>query len=155
MPNLKHIILPALMTLMLMATSGCTRNNGDIGDWFGKWQVMEICVDGQPEAGYESQVFWEFQNDIIRVAYVNPDGYDREVYYAFGTWSQPSDNTMTLDFTHSDDSGTGIYIPTGWLHFPNDKPLTLSIVTLSGKDCTMKYVDEADATEYTYTLCKR
>lgn len=153
--NLRYITLSGMITLLLTMATGCTRNNGDIGVWFGKWQVMDVRVNGQPESGYEARVFWEFQNDIIRIANVGPEGYDRDVYYCFGTWSQPSDNTMTLDFTHSDDSGTLIYTPTSAMHFPNDKPVTLSIINQSGNDCTMKYFDEATSTEYTYILRKR
>ena len=143
-----------LFALLITATS-CTRNNGDIGDWFGKWQVMEISADGKPEAGYEPRYFWEFQNDIIRIAYVGPQGYDREIYYCFGTWSQPSDNVIVFDFSHSDDSGTLIYAPFAGMHFPADKPFTLSITAKSGNNCTMKYLDQQTATEYTYLLRKR
>lgn len=135
--------------------TGCTRNNGDIGVWFGKWQVMEIKVNGQPEEGYESRYFWGFQNDIIRIDWVGPNGYDRDVYYCCGTWQQPSDNAMTFDFSHTDDNGRLFYTPFSAMHFPGDKPFTLTISDISGNDCTMKYVDEATSTEYTYILRKR
>lgn len=136
-------------------TTGCTRNNGDIGNWFGQWQVMEIKTDGQAEEGYEPRFFWQFQNDIIRVVYVGPTGYDRDTYYCVGTWEQPSDNTMTFDFSHSDDNGYLLYKPFGVMHFPDDKPFSLTLSSVSGKDCVMKYVDETTATEYTYIIRKR
>ncbi len=144
-----------LCCLLMLLSSSCTRNNGDIGKWFGKWQIMEIRVDGQPEEDYEPRFFMEFQNDIIRLVWVGPTGYDRETYYCYGTWQQSSDNAMILDFTHSDDSGRLFYVPFGALHFPGDKPFTLTLSDDSGKNCTMKYVDETTSTEYTYLLRKR
>ena len=138
-----------------MLLGGCTRNNGDIGDWFGKWQVMEIRVDGVAETDYEPRYFWEFQNDIIRLVWVGPNGYDRDTYYCFGTWKQPSDNAMVFDFSHSDDSGRLLYRPFSAMHFPGDRPFTLTISDVSGKTCTMKYVEESTSTEYTYLLRKR
>ena len=33
--------------------SGCTHNNGDIGPWFGTWQVTGIDADGAPLAEYD------------------------------------------------------------------------------------------------------
>lgn len=151
----KRLAIGPLMFALLLTATGCTRNNGDIGDWFGKWQVMEISVDGQPETGYEARYFWEFQNNIIRIAYVGPQGYDRETYYCFGSWSQPADDAIIFDMSHSDDSGKLIYTPFAGLHFPADKPFTLSITAKSGNGRTLRYFDQETATEYTYTLHKR
>ncbi|MDE6166647.1 MAG: lipocalin-like domain-containing protein, partial [Muribaculaceae bacterium] len=72
---IKHLIAGVIACLTL---SGCMQHNGDIGDWFGKWQVMEIRVDGVAETDYEPRYFWEFQNDIIRLVWVGPNGYDRD-----------------------------------------------------------------------------
>ncbi len=149
------VLTAAICLFMVALLQGCTRNNGDIGNWFGKWQVMEIKVDGQPEAGYEPTYFWEFQNDIIRMVRISPEGYDRDTYYCFGTWKQPTDNTMVFDFAHSDASGRLIYTSFSAMHFPGDKPFTLTLSDVSGKHCTMKYVDPETSTEYTYVLRKR
>lgn len=44
----KAVSLIPSVCLLLFVVSGCTRNNGDIGDWFGKWQVTEVKVNGLP-----------------------------------------------------------------------------------------------------------
>lgn len=142
--------------LMLCLSSGCTRNNGDIGEWFSKWQIMEMRVNGEPEKKYEQQFFLEFQNDIVRLVWVAPTGYDRDTYYCFGTWQQPSDNTLLFDFTHRDDnSGRLFYAPFNASHFPGDIPFNLTLNKVAGKCYSLKYLDETTATEYTYLIQKR
>lgn len=146
-----YLILP----LVAMMLTGCTRNNGDIGKWFGKWQLTEMTVDGEADplvAG--GQYFWDFQNDIIRIDCVAPNGYEHEVYYCIGTWDQPADNVMVMNFSHTDDGGI-FHKPFGILHFPTDGPFTMTIVSQSGKECVMKRVDETSGTEYVYRLRKR
>lgn len=159
MEKSKHIAAHSLATLLLSVTlllnPGCTRNNGDIGRWFGNWQIMEISTDGVPDPGYEPRYFMEFQNNIVKLIWVGPNGYDRQTYTCFGTWSQPSDNTMMFDFTHSDDDGTPIYNPFSALHFPSDEIFNTTISDISGKHCTMKFVDASTSKEYTYRLQKR
>lgn len=150
--KLRNILLPFMVFLF---TTGCTRNNGDIGDWFGKWQLMEMTVDGVPDPVIaDGQYFWDFQNDIIRIDCVAPEGNLHEVYYCIGTWEESADNAMTLNFSHTDDSGI-FHKPFGILHFPSDKPFTLTIVSKSGKGCVMKRVDETSSAEYVYHLRKR
>lgn len=141
--------------LFLLVTTGCTRNNGDIGDWFGTWQVMDIRQNDISQDNYEQQFFLQFQNDIIRVVWVGPTGYDRDYYAIFGTWEQPSENTMTFNFAHSDDEGTQSYKPFSALHFPQDKPFTMTIVNQNGDNLDLKYLDESSSIEYTYELRKR
>lgn len=141
--------------LMLSLSSGCTRNNGDIGVWFGKWQITEMRVDGEPVEEYEQRFFMEFQNDIIRLVWVGPTGYDRDTYYCFGTWQQPSEQSFVFDFSHSDNSGRLIYTPFSSLHFPSDKPFNLSLNKISGKNYSLKFFDETTSSEYTYLIQKR
>lgn len=144
-----------LSTLALFFLTGCTRNNGDIGHWFGHWQVMDILHDGKPQEGYAQQYFWEFQNNIIGMVWVAPGGYDRDTYVCYGTWEELSENTMQMDFTHSDDKDTPYYKPFSAMHFPSDRPFTLTITSQSGNNCTMKYTDDVSGVEYTYILRKR
>ena len=61
-----------LVSVMVMTgISSCTRNNGDIGPWFGTWKLTEITVDGTSDAGYEGNIFWKFQNDVFEMVRVN------------------------------------------------------------------------------------
>lgn len=144
-----------LSAVLLIIISGCTRNNGDIGSWFGRWQVMEIQADGVSENDFRQQYFWEFQNNIIHMIWVGPEGYDHDIYECFGTWKELDGNAMQMDFSHSDDDGTQDYRPFGIFHFPDDAPFTLTIASQSGNDCNMKYTDPDSGIEYTYILRKR
>lgn len=153
---LKSLTAALFGYLMICLSSGCTRNNGDIGEWFGKWQIIEMSINGEPEKEYEQSFFLEFQNNIIRLVWVAPTGYDRDTYYCFGTWHQPSDNTLTFDFTHSDDnSGRLFYAPFNATHFPGDKPFNLTLEKVAGKRYSLKYFNETTSTEYTYLIQKR
>lgn len=143
----------ASVLLLLLSLTGCTRNNGDIGNWFGKWQLEQLTIGGVPDSFVaEGRFFWDFQNDIVRIDCVQP--YEHEVDYCIGTWSQPSDNTMIINFSHTSDENI-FHTPFGALHFPADEPFTLTIVSDSGKECVMKRVDESTLTEYCYYLRKR
>lgn len=148
--QIKHIIL--LLPFIFIAT-GCTRNNGDIGKWFGKWQLQELTINGTsaPEVD-EGRFFWDFQNDIIRIDRINDNVH--EVSYCIGTWSQPSPDTMVFDFTHTSDNNYFL-TPFEEMHFPSDEPFLLTIVSQSGKECIMKRIDESTGTEYLYHLRKR
>lgn len=147
------IRLAALFIMFAMLT-GCTRNNGDIGNWFGRWQIMEITADGIPQEGYMQQYFLDFQNDVIKGIMVGPNGYDRDYRECWGTWSQPDDNTLVFDFSHHQDKETGIYTPFPGLHFPDDGPFPVSVSETSGNKCTLRYV-APDGTEFVYRLRKR
>lgn len=147
----KYVAL--LLPIMMLLWGGCTRNNGDIGKWFGKWQLQQLTIDGQPSESVASgRFFWDFQNDIIRIDCVK--SYEHQVNYCIGTWSQSSDNAMTLNFSHTDDHNI-FHAPFRDMHFPADAPFTLTIISQSGKECVMKRVDESTSTEYCYYLRKR
>lgn len=68
---------------IVVAAVGCTRNNGNIGSWFGTWRVVGIEVDDVPLDSYTANVIVKFQNDIIETMEVY-DHHDTESYYA--TW---------------------------------------------------------------------
>lgn len=148
--------LPWLTAICLLIMSGgCTRNNGDIGYWFGRWQIMEIYADSEPQADYDGSIFMEFQNNIIRLVWLAPDGYDHSTAICFGTWSQPSDNSLEIDFTHSDDKGRLHYQPFDQTNFPDNAPFVMSISEHSGNNITMTYTDPETSTIYTYRIRKR
>lgn len=149
-----RIIVLAVCLLPGFLQQGCTRNNGDIGNWFGRWQITEILADGTPESGYHGEFFLDFQNDIIRGIQLAPNGYDRDTAECYGTWSQPSDDALVFDFSHHQDKPVRIYTPFPGLHFPDDGPFTLSVSESSGDRCTLRYV-APDGTGYTYKLHKR
>ena len=54
---MKYFSIIISIALLMLTSTGCTRNNGDIGDWFGQWQQTEMLVDGAPDAEYHGQYF--------------------------------------------------------------------------------------------------
>ena len=75
-----------------MLFSGCTRNNGDIGLWFGTWHMLSVTADGETETGYDKDIFWSFQNDILLLTRIQTgnDGIHC-VERRYGTWREDGD----------------------------------------------------------------
>lgn len=139
----------------MLTSTGCTRNNGDIGDWFGQWQQTEMLVDGAPNAEYHGQYFWMFQNDIICIMWLAPEGYAHQCYTVYGTWSEQN-GSLVLNFDHNEDGDkSSIYIPFSGLHFPAGSPFSLEIVEAGSNKCNLRLVNPDDGSTYTYVLKKR
>lgn len=100
-------ILSAL--LIFLTLSGCTTNNGDIGDWFGMWQLDSITIDGEPDTGYEGDQVWMFQSEVFCMRTIGPM---HAVTSSWGTWSA-DEKILTLDFSHSEanEDKIGDYTP--------------------------------------------
>jgi len=153
------LLVFALMC-MLLAT-GCTRNNGDIGKWFGTWHLTEITADGRPEADYDGNIFWKFQNDIISMVRVNTAPAMNTRDQVWGTWSE-GDGTLSLRFDYSDNAnsvenaadGKGIYVPFAETHIPYGGVTMLRIEQQKGDAVRLSYTGE-DGTEYGYFLKKQ
>ena len=78
--------------------AGCTHNNGDIGLWFGRWQLTEISADGNPLTEYSGNMSWAFQRDIVGITTVT------DYHSALETWGQwkSDDNTyLSLNFDYT------------------------------------------------------
>lgn len=145
-----------LLTVCLGAIclSGCTRNDGDIGDLFGEWRLESITADGEPLQLYDNdpdapQLYtWAFQSNVIRIntLYVHSLVYD-----CYGTWAR-TDNSLILTFTYTDDDNTAYrYTPPEIFHFSSDGVTDLAIDRLSGKKMELSRVD-SDGTLYRYYL---
>lgn len=153
MKTVRYIRLLAAVMLACFISSGCTHNNGDIGEWFGEWHLKSIEVNGQVDTDYTGDVLWKFQNNIVEMVVVSAVGHSHTEHY--GTWTS-DDRTLTLNFTHSDDltpAGTGKYAPPAQTLLPAAvTPLT--IVKLSSSEIILKYDPEADRS-IVYTLRRR
>lgn len=78
------------MLALLMFLPSCVHNGGDIGIWFGTWNITAVEVDGvqlpQPQ-GYHWAV--NFQSQIVQLMQVT-DRYD--LYkMCFGNWTEDAD----------------------------------------------------------------
>ena len=92
MKTLRHTLIALLA---LVGLSGCTHNDGDIGIWFGTWQVEQITCDGEnlPDTYYNPStvpLYFQFQGDTRHNQLVD-----------YGTWSEDGDK-MTISFPDQD-----------------------------------------------------
>lgn len=95
MKTLQHILIALLA---LMGLSGCTHNDGDIGPWFGTWQVEDI-TGGAADYNLDypmdrGNYYMQFQGEMCTVIYIS-NQHDQLVDY--GTWIEDGDQ-MTISF---------------------------------------------------------
>lgn len=118
-------------TLLLIAATSCTQNNGDISPWFGYWRMTALTIDGEPDPAYDGMISWSFQNNIVSI-----NTYDIHHTYSesYGTWSC-DDKTLSIDYTHSDGQGDKAYLYTApaIMRIPADRPVDFEIVSQSGR----------------------
>lgn len=136
-----------ILCLIFAVCVACTRNNGDIGPWFGTWKLSSITIDGQPEAyNADPDILWKFQSDIICM--VRADDNEHTATPRWGTWSH-SGNMLSLDFTYTDNNGDGEYTPFPVTHLQRGVT-AIDIVKLSGSEIRLRWIDHAGQTiEYT------
>lgn len=84
-----------LLVAMLALVASCTKNNGDIGMWFGQWRVEKIEIDGTAKEDYAGNLYFSFQNDVFEEKYVTPEHEENNSY---GRWTEDADNTLTIYF---------------------------------------------------------
>lgn len=144
--------------LLMLGLGACTHNNGDIGDFFGTWKLSEITIDGTNDSDYQGDVFWKFQASLIQMLTVDDSTHDYSV--SMGSWSQPLDNILRLDFTHTDtdhpEPGSSAYSPQPGLHLPSACVFDMDIISLSSGKMVLRYTDTAGAQPvvYQYTFKK-
>lgn len=149
MKRLFIILIPILSLL----TAGCTHNNGDIGPWFGTWQLEEITADGVADVDYHHDIFWQFQSTVFCMRKVTAL---HDVYPRWGTWQETGDNILSLDFTHHDTDhpeGSTIYTPFPETHLKASGVSDLKIVEMSRSKLQLEYTGD-DGITYRYFLKK-
>lgn len=151
--TMKSIYTLLLASVFILMT-GCTHNDGDIGPWFGTWQLENVMIDDKPEEDYHHDIFWQFQNTVFCMRKVTEmhDAYPR-----WGTWQETDDNTtLQLDFTHHDDThpeGSTIYTPFPETHIKADGVTRLKIVEMSRSKLHLQHTAD-DGITYSYYLKK-
>lgn len=140
-----------LLLPLLLACTGCTHNDGDIGPWFGTWRLEEITVDGHPDESYGHDIFWQFQNTVFCMRKVTAM-YD--YYPRWGTWSETPDGMLEIDFSHHDDSSKPtIYTPFEETHLEQKGVSELKIISIKGGSMRLEYRAD-DGKVYGYSLDK-
>ena len=143
MKRIYHILIMILVTIACTLSYSCTRNNGDIGDWFGTWRVDELTVDGEPDPNYgPPYMIFKFQSSIVSIVW--PDEASHSVPGCTGTWEQQG-NKLLLRFDY------GQFSPTAASHLPEVG--TLDILKLSRSTIELEYHSPQGITYY-YKLKK-
>lgn len=135
---MKKTALLTISALLVLMLSCCTRNNGDIGPWFGTWHVEQITAGGTP-VNVEGDYFFQFQNKVVRVS--NVSGHEQLVE-SFGTWSEDG-GKMVIDFPDPDV----FYIIMPGLEAHND----FTVTTTTSRDVTFTKT-ATDGTAHSYHL---
>lgn len=141
--TLSHYIY-TLIAFVALLSPACTRNNGDIGHWFGVWRMETLEINGVTDPDYTSpRLIWKFQSDIVFIG--EPDDA-LHIYHgtAYGNWSQDGDYLL-LDF----DKEMGNFSDT--LHLP--LIAKLKILKLTSREIELQYTDNDNNTYY-YKLKK-
>lgn len=131
--------LRILIAIIALGLCACTHNNGNIGPWFGQWKLEALEADGQPVAGYNGNIFWAFQSDVLLFDNLFDDGLQYAMHVA--TWRQEGDR-LIIDFRHSDAGGqstNGNYAAPTILELQPQAVNTLTIEKLSGSHIVLKY----------------
>lgn len=143
------------IAILLMAiTAGCTRNDGDIGDYFGRWRLEKLTADGEElplytdESGIELYT-WSFQGRIIQIAEILPV---HEYITHTGSWREDGE-ILELNFSHYDDEPARLpeYRAPEALHLVSDGITRLHIGRLKDRQMILSYIGENGVT-YTYYL---
>lgn len=126
-----------ILAAFVLAGAGCTRNNGDIGSWFGTWQVVSITSgDGNVEK-LPCTVIVKFQSDIIQTC----EQFDHHEYYDYwANWRRTGD-TLIIDGVKKSIAPA--------LKLPGNSVVELEIVQAPGSVMVWRYLDsEGNSTEY-------
>ncbi len=147
-----RLINSILLLVLLLATGGCTRNNGDIGPLFGNWRLDSMKADGEEVELYDDTTLlyvWAFQSSLVKIQTVQPHNDYR---WAMGTWTLEG-NTLSLDFNHTDIDGDYNYSPPAPLHLEGHGITPLHVTTLTGSCLKAEYTAPTGV-KYEYTLHK-
>lgn len=144
-------LLIIFVATLCLSSIGCTRNNGDIGEWFGTWHLETITTNGVVDANYDGEIFWQFQTDVFCMLELGD--YHTQTFH-WATWSEHG-NTLTLNYDHPrnpDKDDYHKYYPPAQVHMPA-AVVDLTIDKMNGHTLVATYRDADN--EYTYFLKKQ
>lgn len=138
-------ILLFICLIILLVSSGCTRPEGDIGDWFGSWHLEEMLIDGELDEQYAQyqehdirQVMISFHGDIFNIAYIN-GGFEQ-----YGSWSYAGE-ILTLIVEHYDliENNPWFNPYPSVLHFPADvEQVEITVTQIGSKTMQWQLIDQ-------------
>lgn len=144
-------ITALLLALLMLVSAGCTRNNGDIGDLYGRWKVETLTADGVGLPLYDGEVemyaLW-FQSELVWIHELFPH---QDYLNHKGMWKREGDKLL-LDFSFTGDYDEQ-YRPPVALHFVENGVTPLTVASESSSKMTLWYVGD-DGVRYEYHLRK-
>lgn len=158
MDRVYRIMIIAVIALPMFMAIGCTRNNGDIGDLFGRWRIESLTADGleMPLYGDSSDgdndvllYTLSFQGSLVWIQTLYPHHDQLTVK---GAWSRSGDRLM-LDFSHNGSDGDVYYRPPKELCLVENGVTPLTVVFESSSDMVLAYIAD-NGVEYEYRIVK-
>lgn len=150
------ILYVSVMIAVVALMSGCTRNNGDIGNLFGRWKVDTLTADGVglPLYGDDSAddaqlyAFW-FQGSLVWIHTVYPH---QDYITVKGMWTR-TETRLLLNFSHTGNDGEMYYTPPAALHLVAHGVTPLTVESESSSRMHLWYVADSGI-RYDYYLSK-
>lgn len=147
MRNSVKILSMIILLALNVVVSGCTRNDGDIGAWFGMWQVARIEVNSKEQIEYNCNVVLKFQGSVMESCSMQP--YHEQVSY-FANCRIESEALIV-------SVGSEPVWPAGFapeLMFPAYGELRLEIISQSDDKAVLRWDNVSDGNVYEYFLKK-
>lgn len=139
----EHIIFSSVAAIVLLVmaavSASCTKNNGDIGVWFGQWRVEKIEIDGVDNADYAGNLFFSFQNAVFEEKIITPE---HEAIAAYGRWTETAENTLNIYMDEPD------YPPIDGYMVKDMNVMSYEIKSSTTITLTLKTTDEHSVTFY-------
>lgn len=142
-----HILL---IIAAMLALSGCSHNNGDIGPWFGLWHLDSLEIDGNPDSSYDGNLFFLFQGKVFCLRWVNENTHEYIDCYA--KWEESDDGTsITVNFA---DPRYNPEINNGLPNSHMSTITTFRVLIINEKDMVLEHIDQVTGSTLTYRLTK-
>ncbi|MBQ7942145.1 MAG: hypothetical protein IJ328_07055 [Muribaculaceae bacterium] len=138
-----RIFITAIFLSIISLFPSCTRNNGDIGELFGLWQVTSVTIDDNEHPEYDGVLYFAFQSSVFSQRLVNEVTHVDD--YTFASWKYQGEDII-IDFSDPD------YLPFGFTGMQQGQNL-IHISEIKDGNMTMHFIDN-EGTEYRYRLKK-
>lgn len=140
--TLQRTLYTLLLAIVALLPTGCTQNNGYIGDLFGSWTMSEMTIDGTPvQAVDDRYLSLSFQSTIAGF-YVSNDLRDN--YKSYSRFEHEGDR-LTFIFNRPMDSTSPVWL-FGWevtqsTMVDGYTTIDTRILRLTGSHFEMSYTD--------------
>ncbi|MDE6651244.1 MAG: lipocalin-like domain-containing protein [Paramuribaculum sp.] len=126
-----------ILAAFVLAGAGCTRNNGNIGSWFGTWQVVSITSGEGKIEKLPYTVIVKFQSDIIQTT----EQFGSHEYNDYWANWRRAGTSLIIDGVNKSIAPA--------LMLPVNSVVELEIVQAPGSVMVWRYIDDnGNSTEY-------